>query len=146
MLSSELDNAIDDLQKAVRYMPEHLGTWHALAWAQIVTDRISDARQTLLACMDIDRNFGETHGGLAVIDILENHRESAKEHIKRALRLDKNSFSARFAESLLVQDSDPEQARQIIQEILSYQLSGGQTLQDRLKKSMLQQAGKQTRH
>jgi Tfp pilus assembly protein PilF len=138
MLKSDLPKAIDDLKKAVTYMPSHLGTWHTLAWAQLCSNDIQGARETLEKAMDIDRNFGETHGGLAVIDIMENNRESAKERIKRATRLDSVSFSARFAQSLLIQDSDPKQAQSIIQDIMSYQFGGGKTLQDILTKAIKQ--------
>jgi predicted Zn-dependent protease len=127
-------------------MPSHLGTWHALSWAQLVSDDVAGARKSMESAMEIDHNFGETHGGLAVIDIIENNKESAKERIKRALRLDKNSFAARFAQSLLLQESDPEKAQAIIKNIMSFQLSEGKTLQDTLAHIIRQQTSNTSRH
>ena len=136
MLKQDLPSAIDDLKKATQFMPEHLGTWHALAWAQIVTNDIEGAAHTFESCLDIDRNFGETHGGLAVIDILQGNKESAKEKIKRALKLDKMSFSANFAQSLILQDSHPDQAIKIIDNIMSTKLAGDITLKETLNKHL----------
>lgn len=143
MLRTNLPKAISDLKKAVQYMPGHIGTWHALAWAQITSNDIDGAKNSFEAAMNIDRNFGETHGGLAVIDVLQKNHESAKERIRRALKLDSNSFSARFAQSLLLQESDPEKAQHIIKNIMAFQLAEGKTLQDTLSKALRKQAGNQ---
>ena len=136
MMKLDIGSAIPDLKKATHYLTTHLGTWHALAWAQLVSDDISGAKETLESCLEIDRTFGETHGGLAIIDIIQGHQESAKEKIKRALRLDKTSFSANFAQSLLLQNSEPEQAKKIIENIMSTQLPDGSSLKSTLNKQL----------
>jgi tetratricopeptide (TPR) repeat protein len=140
MLRTNLPKAISDLKKAVQYMPGHIGTWHALAWAQISSNDLEGAKRSFESAMEIDRSFGETHGGLAVIDILQKNFESARERIKRATKLDRGSFSAAFAQSLLLQESDPEKAQQIIKNILAHPIAEGKTLQDTLTKALRKQA------
>lgn len=120
MMDMDLDKAIDDLNKAVKYMPNHIGTWHGLAWCQLIKDDIAGAKNSLLMSLDIDRNFGETYGGLAVIDILEGNYREAEIKVKKALRLDPASFSGRFAKSLLLErGGDAEKAKKMIQQILN---------------------------
>jgi Flp pilus assembly protein TadD len=51
----------------------------------------------------LDRNFGETHGGLAVIACLQGREADARGSIKRATRLDPQGLSAQYARMLLLQ-------------------------------------------
>jgi Tfp pilus assembly protein PilF len=87
MFSLNLDRALENLQRAVRHMPEHIGTWHSLAWCQILKRDFAAAQETFDRAMALDRNFGETHGELAVVHILQGKPEAADPEIKRALRL-----------------------------------------------------------
>ncbi|WP_266157648.1 tetratricopeptide repeat protein [Dyella silvatica] len=80
MLTGDIAAARAFLSRAVARMPNHIGTWHAL---------------------EIDRNFGETHGGFALIHALNGQMDEARQAIKRALRLDSDSRNARYAQSLL---------------------------------------------
>lgn len=98
------------LEKALGYMPAHLGTWNALAWVRIMKGSIASAEQTIDAAMERDRTFSENHGTLAVIQILQGKRDMAKESIRRALKLDKQCFSANFAQVLLL-DPESDQVR-----------------------------------
>jgi tetratricopeptide (TPR) repeat protein len=134
MLGMNVPQAIEDLKKAVQYMPNHIGTWHALAWCQIVTNDLEGAKESFNKANEVDHSFGETYGGLAVVSVLQGQTGDAHENIKRALRLDPMSFSARFAQSLLmVRMGKPEAAQELIQKILSASvLEGGESLQSAL--------------
>lgn len=137
MLRLDLDTAIEDLKKAVHYMPEHIGTWHALAWCQLLKDDFAGAEASFQKSMEIDRNFGETHGGLAVVYILQKRVVEAEPAIKRALRLDPGCFSGRFAQSLLASRTDPAKAQEIIRGIMKSSIvPGGAQLQESLAKAM----------
>lgn len=124
MMEFDLPQSVEALRKSARYMPEHIGTWHALAWCQLVMGKLDDAEQTFTQAMDIDRNFGETHGGLAVIAAMRGKTDDASRLAKVALRLDPSSFSARFAQSLLTSKTDPEKAQAMIQAIMQSQVEG----------------------
>jgi len=135
MLGMDLKGALEHFQNAVRYMPGHIGTWHSLAWCQILQNDISGAQESFNKAMEIDRNFGETHGGLAVIALLQNRVDEAPDMIRRALKLDPRSFAGRFAQSLLVNRSDPKKAQEMIQRILmSSPTPGGEPLTDVLRR------------
>lgn len=140
MLGMDIEKAIVDLKKAVKFM-HHIGTWHGLAWCQIIMDDIEGAKQSLLSSMKIDRSFGETYGGLAVIDILQNNLDDAKIKVKKALRLDPFSFSGRFAQSLLLErKGDVKEAKKLIQNILSSKIGDDtETVQMKIAKNMKSQ-------
>jgi tetratricopeptide (TPR) repeat protein len=87
MLDLDLAAARTDFEKAVQFMPTHLGSHSALAWVQILQRDYAAARATLDASLVVDRNFGETHGGLAVVAALEGDWDHAKRLADTALRL-----------------------------------------------------------
>lgn len=104
MLRNRLPEARDVLDRAVAAMPDHIGTWHALAWVQLLQGEPEAAERSYQRAYDIDRNFGDSHGGLALIAALRGDRDAADSGIKRALRLDPNSVTARYAETILLED------------------------------------------
>jgi Tfp pilus assembly protein PilF len=103
MLRNELPRAGEVLDHATRTMPSHIGTWHALAWCQLLMGRIDDAEASYRSAYEVDRNFGDTHGGLALIAALRGHHDEADMSIRRALRLDPNAATARYAQALLME-------------------------------------------
>lgn len=97
------DRAQLALEKAVVQMPNHIGTWHLLAWLFIMKGDVAQAKTAFQRSYEIDRNFGETHGGLAVIAALEGQPKLADEYIKRAKRLNPNGFAAQYAAMVLLE-------------------------------------------
>lgn len=100
---------------------------------------LEGAKQSFDRSMEIDRNFGETHGGLAVVAVLQNRMADAEQAIKRAMRLNPHSYAGLFAQSLITQKTDPEKAKQIIAQIFSKPLAGrsepiAQTLRQALQR------------
>lgn len=137
MLKLDLPKAIEQLQQAVTHMPNHIGTWHALAWCQLLTNDLEGAKQSFDRSMEIDRNFGESHGGLAVVAVLQGRHADAEPLIKRAVRLNPASFAGRFAQTLLLNKTDPEKAKALMQSMLSARLTeGGESLQQILQREM----------
>ncbi len=102
MLNMQFDDAELALNEAASLMSSHIGTWHALAWVEIVLDKIDDAKRCFERAMELDRNFSESHGGLAVIAVFQNDFKLAEKYTKVAIRLDPMSASGRYAESLLL--------------------------------------------
>lgn len=101
MLGMDLESARSDFYKAVRYMPGHIGTWHGLGWCEILLKDLEAARRAFEKAMELDRNFGETHGGMAVVMAMQGQAGAAEEHVKRAIGLDGQSLSARYAQAIL---------------------------------------------
>ncbi|MDH5325975.1 MAG: tetratricopeptide repeat protein [Gammaproteobacteria bacterium] len=130
MMNMDIPKAISDLEKAVKFMPQHLGSWQALAWCQLMMDDIEGAKASFNSAMEVDHNFSENHGGLAVIAVLEGRRDEAKALARKAVLLDPNSFSGRFAQSMLQNDTDPEKAKESIMNILQTDVGGGKSIID----------------
>lgn len=82
-------------------MPEHIGTWITWGWCQFASDHVQDARRTIEQALLLDRDFGESHGSLAVALAKLGDTEGARREIGLALRLDPRGFSAHYAETLL---------------------------------------------
>ncbi|MCO7223726.1 lipopolysaccharide assembly protein LapB [Pleionea sp. CnH1-48] len=122
MLESRFDDALSSLNKAVSLMPAHIGSWHLMAWSQILIGEIESARESFISALNIDRNFSESHGGLAVTQIMLNDTESAKESTRRALGLDAKGMAGRYAQSLLLErEGEAEKAKALIEQVLAEQ-------------------------
>jgi len=126
MSNLNLDKAKEALEKAVKFMPQHIGTWHALAWSQILSGDLHAGKQSFKSANEINRNFGETYGGLAVIAALEGKIDHARELSKKAIGLDGRSFSARYAQSLIIANAGGgERATKMIEKILDSEVVEG---------------------
>ncbi len=136
MLSLDLPAAEASLAAGVQNMPTHVGSWHALAWCQILRQDTAAAEASLNRALELDRNFAETHGGLAVVAVMQGKVDEAKERIRRALGLNDECFSARFAQSLLLRKGGREQAaEQLFRGILgSMRTADGRNLMQVLAK------------
>lgn len=94
------------LEQAVLFMPQHIGTRHILAWCKILAGDLLAARAVLNAALAMDRNFSESHGGLAVVEALAGNRDLAQGLVRRALGLNPHSLTARFAQTLLARQGN----------------------------------------
>lgn len=140
MLKRNLDAAEDALAQAAKHMPSHLGTWNTLAWCQIAAAKIDEAEQTLQHAMEADRNFSETHGGLAIIAILQDQIDIAQEHVKRALRLNPQSFSGKFAQSLMENAAgNSEKAQELIRNLMQTPIGKDQRTLDKVLQDLAKQ-------
>jgi hypothetical protein len=84
--------------------------------------------------MAADPNFAETHGGLAVLDVVEGHVDEARRHTEIALRLDRKSFGAALAKSMILERGGHAQMAQKIRDIALSQPVGpnGETIAEAL--------------
>lgn len=120
LLDMQVEDAENSLTKAADLMPQHIGTWHALAWSKMMLGKVDEAGECFQAAYDIDRNFAESHGGLAVVAINQGRLEEAKKLTKTSLRLDPNCSSGRYAEALLLEkDGQAEVAKDKINNIIN---------------------------
>ncbi|QVQ26156.1 tetratricopeptide repeat protein [Achromobacter deleyi] len=90
-----------DFQRATALMPGHVGSWHGLGWACLLLGNLAQAKVAFEQALALDRNFGESHGAVAVVYALTGQSEDAARHIDLALRLDSAALSARFAQAAL---------------------------------------------
>lgn len=123
----DFDQAESHLKTAVQWMPNHIGTWHVLAWIYILRNDSAQARVALDKSYALDRSFGDTHGGLAVVDIMQGNVEQARKGIRKALRLKPDSLSGHYAQALLLQAANrPEEAQQLINGLLEQNRPGSE--------------------
>lgn len=101
LLAGDLEAARTAFVRALSTMARHVGTWQGLGWTQILLGDLPAARISFDAALALDRNFAESHGGLAVVLALQQLREEAESHAALALRLDKANVSGRYASALL---------------------------------------------
>lgn len=117
------EQATHDAAEAAIHLSEHIGTWHVLAWANILLGDLDGARAALERALEIDRNFAETHGGLAVIAALQGREADARGASRRALRLHPQSLAAKLAEVVLVRRAGREaEAKRLLESLLSQPL------------------------
>lgn len=109
--AGDLPLAVEALKSATAATPTHLGSWHALAWMQMLNQDFVGAEASLQAALAQDANFGETHGGLALLAALRGDREKAEAHVRTGARLDPQGVNVTVARVALQQGSGPLDAR-----------------------------------
>lgn len=138
--------ALQALRAATQATPQHLGSWHALAWMQLLGDDLDGVEASLRSALAQDRNFGDTHGGLALLAALRGDRVAAEEGLRLATRLDPQSMNAAVARILLAQPEhrdlkDPEVLRQGLEAALGFAARRGGSLAELLPRLLGQAAG-----
>jgi len=130
MARQDLVEAEKALTVGLKYLSEHVGSWHVLAWCQIGLKNFVGAEYSFQQALALNRNFAESHGGLAVVAALQGKVEVAKEAIKRAKGLDVGGFAAPFAESLLLSgQGDVEKGQKVVDSLLAIEVAPGVSLQ-----------------
>jgi tetratricopeptide (TPR) repeat protein len=114
--SGDSEAAAHDIERGAELFGEHIGSWIAAGWANVIKGDIARGREMFAKALSLDHNFSESHGSLAVVDILEGRVDEARHSAQLAMRLDRQSFSGALANALLLQsDGKPEIASRIIE-------------------------------
>ncbi|WP_160778083.1 tetratricopeptide repeat protein [Parerythrobacter jejuensis] len=131
-------NAATRLDKGAEQFVDHLGTWIAAGWAHFIGGDLDAARDRFETALKHDDTFGEAHGSLAVIELLQGDTESAERRIEVAKRLDREAFSTALAAMLWEQSQGNQEKAEQIFRIASQQpiMPNGSTLMDELIKAL----------
>lgn len=130
----ELGAAVAALEEAVLVSPEALGSLNALGWAKLLSLDLDGAKSAFERAAAVDRNFGESHGGLAALAALTGQRERARHELRIARRLSPQGFASDFAEAVLMRDDgDGDSAADVIRGAMLRQLPTGGTLAQHLQ-------------
>jgi tetratricopeptide (TPR) repeat protein len=113
LLRQENAQAAMDLDRGAQQFGEHIGSWIAAGWAHIIAGDVGAAKERFERALAIDPTFAESHGSLAVIDVVSGRTQDARRKLATALRLDRQCFSAALAQVLL-SSGDPAQAKEIV--------------------------------
>jgi tetratricopeptide (TPR) repeat protein len=108
----DLSLAQKQLETAVQYMPDHIGSWHALGWARLLQGARAPALEAFRHALALDRNFAESHGAVGLLLALDGQLSQAEHHLDAADRLDATNLTARYARALIAGDAGDAQAVQ----------------------------------
>jgi tetratricopeptide (TPR) repeat protein len=89
------------LDRGAAIFGDHLGSWIAAGWSYFVNGDLANARARFETALALDPTFAESHGSLAVLDVLEGRADEAARASDVAVRLDRHCYSAALAKSLL---------------------------------------------
>jgi len=119
MAKQDISGAGRALQQAVKFMPSHIGTWHLLAWTQLFQHNTRAAEASFKRALELDRTFGESHGGLAVVAQLRGDGARATELMEKARRLSPGGLSIQYVKMLQIEQCDgKEAARKFLLDVL----------------------------
>lgn len=120
LLAGDLAKAQRAFAQALAFMPAHIGTWHGQGWAALLAGDLATAERSFAQALVIDRNFAESHGGLAVVLVFQQRKDEAAEHVEHSLRLDRTSLSGRYAQALLRGDAQsPDDLQRLARRLLA---------------------------
>lgn len=80
----------------------HLGSWLAAGWAHFSHGDLAQSRSRFERALELDASFAESHGSLAVLDVLGGNLPEGRRRAETALRLDRGSFAGALAMSLIL--------------------------------------------
>lgn len=119
MFNLDLPAAQSALKTAVQNIPNHIGIWHGLAWAQLFQHDVDGAEASFNHAADIDRAWGETQAGLAVIAYLRGDKVKAQRLMDRAKRLSPAGMTLLYMKFLQLKDAgDPVALQKFLEDAL----------------------------
>jgi tetratricopeptide (TPR) repeat protein len=130
LVKGDAESASAHIDRAAALFDHHLGSWVAAGWAHYIRGDYATSRARFERALAIDDTFSEIHGGLAVLDVVEDHLQSARQRTEIALRLDRKCFSAALAKSLLLSRAgDASSAKRVVDIALNVPIGqGGRTI------------------
>lgn len=135
--------AIDAMSRASTCMPGHAGTLVALGWTRLNAGDAAGAEVEFRRAIGADRNFAETHGGLAAALVHLQRIDEAKQAITVANKLDARNFGAIYARAAMLKlDGEASLADRLVMRALQQSaLEGTPSLSAQLAR-FLQMRGK----
>jgi tetratricopeptide (TPR) repeat protein len=121
----QFDAARHDVERGSLYLPDKIGTWHALAWIELMRGDTAAAAAMFCEALALDSNCAEAHGGLAVVAVLQAREADARASVERSLHLDPHAMSPRYAEMLLLErEGRYQEAGDIVHAFLDQSIAG----------------------
>jgi Tfp pilus assembly protein PilF len=115
------------IDKGAGLFGDHLGSWIAAGWSYLLSGNQELARERFSHALELDDTFAESHGSLAVMDVLAGEIDGAKRQIEIAQRLDRSCFSAAFANVLIAAgQGDQSRAERIMELALKQPIGDGE--------------------
>jgi tetratricopeptide (TPR) repeat protein len=127
--------SIASFERALEIVPDNVGTIVALAWTHFTNRDVAAAERTFRQAIAVERNFGEAHGGLALVLVWQNRREEARREITLARRLDPRGFGLAYAQSVLMalEGQRPEGEALLARKLEQSLREGGMSIMDNIR-------------
>lgn len=144
MYKQEHAQAIASIEAALKFMPDHVGSVTTLGWAHFAARDIPAAERTFRRALDIDRSFGEAHGGLSVTLVFQNRLQEARREAQIAKRLDPRGLGAVWASgALMALDGKREAGEALVASALQNPITqDGKSAMEHLQHFFRQQAAR----
>ncbi|BCA94814.1 hypothetical protein TUM19329_11750 [Legionella antarctica] len=112
MTQGDLDSAENTLQKAVEIYPEFYDCHIALAWCQLLNDRIAKAHETYQDAVELVDELADGWGGLALVYALNEDFVKTEQLINKANNLNPDCFLTQIAETIYFNYKNPQKAKE----------------------------------
>lgn len=133
------ESASHAAQKAVEFMPEHIGTWHLLGWAYVMESKFDLALDAFKKSYELDRRFAATHAGLAAAYAHMSELKLANNHIKLADKLSPNGLPAIYAKIVLLnKENKQDEANSLLETSKVHFNENGTTMQELIDKRLFE--------
>lgn len=97
--------AAGHLEQAALAFGDHLGAWVAAGWSWVLSENLAKARACFEEAARLDDTFGEAHGGLAFLALIEGNSEEADRQSRIALRLDRTGLGGALVQSQIAESA-----------------------------------------
>ena len=125
LASGDTKDAAKNIDHGAEMFGTHLGSWIASGWAYFIMDDLETSRERFEHALGIDDTFAETHGSLAVLNVLSGNIDQAKTGVRTAMRLDRECFSAALAQTLIFSSQgNPDAAKKIFDRAINTPIDG----------------------
>ena len=112
MTQGNLDLAEITLEKAIAMYPEFYDCYTALAWCQLLNDKINEAHETYQNAVELVEDLADAWGGLALVYVLTEDFLKAEQLINKANELNPGCFLTEIAESIFFNHKNPKKAKE----------------------------------
>lgn len=136
LLNRDLDLAEGYFRKTIEIDSSQVGNYNTLGWTYIIKHQFERAEHIFRKGIEVNRNNSEVHGGLAVALVFQNKLEEGRREADTALKLNKFSFGAVYAKSIMLQLKGKQKvAAKVLGGMLDQPLGNGKaSLMDHLRK------------
>ncbi|KTD31608.1 methyltransferase [Legionella moravica] len=114
MVQGDMEAAEQTLKKAIEIYPDFYDCHIALAWCQLLNDRIKEAHETYQNAAQLVDELADAWGGLALIHALTEDLQQAELLINKANELNPNCFLTELAESIYFNHKNPQKAKELL--------------------------------
>lgn len=144
LLTQGRAGALTSLDRGAELFGDHIGSWIAAGWAYFTQGDLARAKERFERALEIDENFAESHGALAVLDVLAGDIDGGQRRADVALRLDRQCYAAILAKSLLLENEGKAGAAEALRKrALAMPIDeGGMTITQALAGFGLKRGGK----